>query len=107
MKIVWTEPVRQDLREIFTYIAEENPRAARALLSEIKERVNVLTNNPEIGRIGRVGGTRELVLTGTRYYIFPYRVKGQQLQILTVFHTSKQWPDEFNSFKEADRQGGH
>ncbi|MGZ5075994.1 MAG: type II toxin-antitoxin system RelE/ParE family toxin, partial [Methylobacter sp.] len=38
MKIVWSEPARQDLRDIFLYIAEENPKAARALLSEIKER---------------------------------------------------------------------
>ena len=54
MKIVWTEPARQDLLENFTYIAEENPRAARALLAEIKKRVNVLSNNPEMGRMGRV-----------------------------------------------------
>ena len=36
MKIVWTEPARQDLRDIFTYIAENNPKAARTLLNEIK-----------------------------------------------------------------------
>jgi len=29
MKIVWTVPTRQDLRDIFTYIAEDNPKAAR------------------------------------------------------------------------------
>ena len=76
MKIAWTEPARQDLREIFAYIAEENPRAARALLAEIKERVTVLQNNPQLGRKGRVEGTRELVLSGT-HYLLPYRVKNQ------------------------------
>jgi len=25
VKLVWTEPARQDLRDIFSYIAEENP----------------------------------------------------------------------------------
>jgi len=94
VKIVWTEPARQDLLENFTYIAEENPRAARALLAEIKKRVNVLSNNPEMGRMGRVEGTRELVLTGTRY-ILPYRVKDQQIQILAVLHTARQWPNNF------------
>ncbi len=34
MKIVWTEPARQDLRNIFTYIAEDNPKTARTLLNE-------------------------------------------------------------------------
>lgn len=96
MKIVWTEPARQDLRGIFEYIAEENPKAARSFLSEIKERVCVLVDEPQLGRVGRVEGTRELVLTGT-HYILPYRVKSQQIQILAVFHTSRQWPDSFQN----------
>ena len=93
MKIVWTEPVRQDLREIFEYIAEENLRAARTLLAEIKEHVSVLQNNPQLGRKGRVEGTRELALTGT-HYLLPYRVKNQQVQILAVFHTSRSVDDQ-------------
>lgn len=94
MKIVWTEPSRQDLRDIFEFIAENNPKAARSLLAEIKERVCVLVNEPQLGRVGRVEGTRELVLTGT-HYILPYRVKDQQIQILAVFHTSREWPKSF------------
>ncbi|MEQ1622583.1 MAG: type II toxin-antitoxin system RelE/ParE family toxin [Methylococcales bacterium] len=92
MKIVWTEPSRQDLRDIFEFIAENNPKAARSLLAEIKKRVCVLVNQPQLGRVGRVEGTRELVLTGT-HYILPYRVKDQQIQILSVFHTSREWQD--------------
>jgi len=89
VKIVWTKPARQDLREIFEYIAEENPRAARALLAEIKERVTVLQHTPHLGRKGRVEGTRELVLSGT-HYLLPYQIKNQQIQILAVFHTSRE-----------------
>jgi addiction module RelE/StbE family toxin len=96
VKILWTGPARQDLREIFTYIAEENPKAARALLAAIKARVSVLENNPQIGRAGRVEGTRELVLTRTNY-ILPYRIKDQQIQILAVFHGARQWPDNFQN----------
>lgn len=92
MKIVWTESARQDLQEIFEYISDENPRAARVLLADIKEKTGMLGNNPQMGRPGRVDGTRELVLTGTQY-ILPYRVKQQQIQILAVFHTARQWPD--------------
>jgi toxin ParE1/3/4 len=94
VKIVWTEPARQDLRDIFEYIAEANPKAARALLVEIKERVGVLESQPQLGRAGKVEGTRELILAGTSY-ILPYRLKDQQIQILAVFHTSRQWPDNF------------
>lgn len=94
MKIVWTEPARQDLREIFEYIAEENPNAARTLLAEIRKRAGLLEDNPELGRLGRVDGSRELVLTGTQY-ILPYRVKEQWIQILAVFHSARKWPERF------------
>ena len=94
MKIVWTEPARQDLRDIFIYISEENPNAARRLLSKIKERAVLLQDNPLLGRMGRVDGTRELVITGTQY-ILPYHVKENQIQILAVFHGARQWPNNF------------
>ncbi|SJM94014.1 type II toxin-antitoxin system RelE/ParE family toxin [Crenothrix polyspora] len=96
MKIVWTEPARQDLRTIFEYIAEESPKTARSLLSEFKKRTILLQDNPLIDRMGRVNGTRELVITGT-HYILPYRVQANQIQILAVFHTARKWPDAFEN----------
>jgi plasmid stabilization system protein ParE len=69
VKIVWIEPARQDLRDIFEYIAEDNSKAARSLLAELKERVCVLVNKPQLGRLGKVEGTRELVLTGSHYIL--------------------------------------
>lgn len=94
MKIVWTELARQDVRQIFEYIADANPRAARKLLSVIKECAALLQDNPHLGRIGRVDGTRELIITGTSY-ILPYRFKDNQIQILAVFHGARQWPEDF------------
>jgi addiction module RelE/StbE family toxin len=94
VKIVWSEPARQNLREIFEFIANENPNAARRLLVEIKEQAIILIDNPQIGRAGRVEGTRELVLAGTNY-ILPYRIKDQQVQILAVFHGARKWPNSF------------
>jgi toxin ParE1/3/4 len=95
VKIVWTEPARHDLREIFEYIAEEDPHAARTLLNKIKDHVLLLLNNPQIGQVGRVEGTRELVLAGT-HFILPYRLKGRQIQILAVFHDEKR-PDSLQN----------
>jgi len=99
VKIVWTEPARQDLRDIFIYISEENPNAARRLLSKIKERAVLLQDNPLLGRMGRVDGTRELVIAETPY-LLPYRIKEQQIQILAVFHGARKWPATFESIVE-------
>ena len=50
--------------------------------------------SPGLGRPGRVPGTRELIVSGTRY-IVPYRVKEDVVQIITVLHGAQKWPDRF------------
>jgi addiction module RelE/StbE family toxin len=94
MKVVLSPQAREDLRAIFLYIAADNPPAARLVLSRIKERVAELKDNPHIGRPGRVPGTRELVILKTPYLV-PYQVIGDALQILRVYHGSRQWPESF------------
>jgi len=44
-----------------------------------------------LGRPGRVSGTRELVVPGTPYVI-PYRLQGQRIEIIAVFHGRQRWP---------------
>ena len=53
-----------------------------------------LGDHPKIGRIGRVAGTYELVIPGIPY-IVPYRILNQEVQILSVYHTSRKWPESF------------
>jgi plasmid stabilization system protein ParE len=49
-----------------------------------------LTEEPHRGRAGRWPNTRELVV---RPYVIPYRVKGETVEILRVFHSAREWPD--------------
>lgn len=95
MNVVFSPQAREDLREIFIYIAEDSPSAARLVLTRIKERVRELKDNPHIGRPGRVPGTRELVITKTSY-LAPYQVVDDAIQILRVYHGSRQWPERFD-----------
>jgi len=46
---------------------------------------------PNLGRSGRVAGTREMVVPGTPYVI-PYRVQGDRLEVIAVFHGRQKWP---------------
>ena len=48
---------------------------------------------PHRGRRGRWPATRELVIPGTPC-IVPYRVKGDLIEILRVFHGTRLWPEE-------------
>ena len=44
-----------------------------------------LINFPASGRVGRIAGTRELVITGTPY-VAAYAVTPSAVRILRVFH---------------------
>jgi toxin ParE1/3/4 len=54
----------------------------------------LLPEHPEIGRPGRISGTRELVVRGTPF-IVPYRTVGREIQVLRVYHGARKWPDRF------------
>ena len=56
--------------------------------------VHLLVDQPAMGRPGRVPGTRELVLQPYPFLI-PYRVKGEEIQILRVFHTRLRLPSHW------------
>ncbi|MGA0588061.1 type II toxin-antitoxin system RelE/ParE family toxin [Dyella sp. KRB-257] len=58
----------------------------------IRLQVEQLIRHPESGRIGRVEGTRELVIDRTPY-ITAYRMAGDTVRILRVLHSAQQWPD--------------
>ena len=91
MQIQWTEGARQNLNQVEDYIAQDNPTAAVDTVLKIIKAVENLTGHPEIGRIGKVFNTRELVINETPY-IVPYRVKSETIQILRVLHGAMQWP---------------
>ena len=76
------------------YIAEDDPAAAGRVVQRIFRAVDLLGKNPAMGRPGRVAGTRELVVAETPY-IVPYRVRGEVVEILRVFHAARKWPKRF------------
>ena len=66
----------RNLEQEAAYIARDNPQAAAALVMEADESTRLLTRHPDMGRPGRVPGTRERVLPHFPC-IIPYRVKAQ------------------------------
>lgn len=68
------------------YVGFENPNAADDFSVVIFASVDKLAQFPAMGREGRVKNTREWAVPNWSYLI-PYRVRGNRLQILGVFHT--------------------
>lgn len=76
------------------YVAERNPVAAFKLVNAILDRAAHLSQTPEIGRPGRVQGTRELVLADIGYVV-AYRLR-DGVEILAVMHGARDWPENFD-----------
>ena len=91
MRVRWLRTALLNLDEEAAYIATEDPKAAQLVVARVLEAVATLAEHPALGRPGRVPGTRELVVPRTRYVV-PYRVRGDAVEILRVFHTSRRPP---------------
>ena len=93
MRVKWLQAARANLDAEAQYIARDSPSAAARMVISITEAVERLRDFPALGRPGRVMGTRELIVPGTPYMV-PYRVRGNGLEILRVFHAARKWPTQ-------------
>lgn len=91
MKLIWLERATRELAKIADDIARDNPQAADAVELRILMSVEHLPQFPEAGRTGRVKGTREVPVVDYPYVVV-YRLRPEAIQVLTVRHTSRQWP---------------
>ena len=94
MRVRWLRKALRNLDDEAAYIATDDTAAARLVVKRVLDAVSSLAEQPGLGRPGRVPSTRELIVAKTRY-IVPYRVRGDTVEILRVFHTSRRLPDRW------------
>ena len=95
MQVKWTMKALTNLDDAVEYIGGNNPAAAKDVARQIWQTSQLLVLQPNLGRPGRVMGTRELVIPNLPY-ILPYIQKGNIVYILRVIHRSMMWPKKFS-----------
>jgi toxin ParE1/3/4 len=88
----WSPTALRDLESLHTYIADDNPSAAAITVETVVAGIEALVRHPEMGRKGRIAGTRELVIAP---YVIAYRARKTSIDILAVIHGARRWPDSF------------
>ena len=83
MRIVWTKRATRDLRAAYEYWMKEKSST-----------VELLEENPELGRSGRIASTRELVLKPLPF-LLAYRTRHHRIEILALVHGARKWPNAF------------
>ena len=91
MRVKWLDFALSDLDSIEEYIARKNPGAAVRVVLSVIAAVELLVEQPGLGRTGRVEGTKEIVLTDIPYTV-AYRIKNERVEVLRVLHQARQWP---------------
>lgn len=89
MILRWTRPALDNLSDIQSYIATENPVAARNVGRAIRASTRRLSTHPHSGRTGQAPGTQELIVRGFPYVI-AYRVT-DAVEILAIRHDAQEW----------------
>ena len=94
MRIVWSPRAIGHLADLRAHIARDDPEAAARMATALLTAVERMAALPNLGRPGRVTGTRELVVPNTPYVV-PYRLRGDRLEVIAVFHGRQRWPKRF------------
>ena len=91
MRVEWSGRALAERDAIFDFIVAERPKAAELIDQRIFEQVHLLGRFPCLGRLGRVPGTRELVIHETPFVV-SYKIGDDAIRVLRILHSSRRWP---------------
>ena len=83
----------QDFNDIIEYILLENPSAAITISDTIEKNLNLLANNPQLGR---VPNDEELLRMGYRYlivldYLVFYKIEAHTIFVYRIIHGARNY----------------
>lgn len=90
-RIELTQAALADFDDIYDYIARDNPRAAAQVLHSLDESIQLLSDQPKLGKVFRHRRLRLRLLTHDDYLVF-YRER-PVIEIVRVIHGRRNIPD--------------
>ena len=90
LDLIWEPEAADRLAEIVEYIAQRNPSAADRIDKSFHDKLETACKFPEIGRPGRVAGTREIIVHPS--YLAIYQVTETAIDVIRVLHARQRYP---------------
>ena len=92
MRVRWTNPALEDLRNIRAYLGKRDPTAAANTGQRIWKVAQELEFNPRLGRLARWMKYREFFVSGTTYILL-YDISRQEVIIHAVVDGRMEWKE--------------
>ncbi len=90
-QITWTSESERWLRDIYDYIAEDNPEAAANVVNGIYQKAQILKNQPKAGYLYEHESEEEVRILLYGHYRITYLLRSSgDVVILGVFHGALQ-----------------
>jgi toxin ParE1/3/4 len=84
LKLGWSQRAQNDLVEIASFIARDDPAAARAWVKRLRKRAQLAVTMPYGGRVVPEQSDDDIREVFVRSYRIIYRIQGRQTIVLTV-----------------------
>ena len=92
MQIIWSPRSLRDVESIRDYIAQDSPRIADLVVRRIVKSVERLETFPESSRTVPERNDPEIREVISKPYRVVYRLREGNVEIITVFRASRQFP---------------
>jgi toxin ParE1/3/4 len=93
-RILRTTPSRDDLQEIWLFIARDNPSAADALIHSIEQKLRTLASSPLMSRSAASLG-RDLRVAPVGDYLIFYKAIDDGVVLIRVLHGARNLMPEY------------
>jgi len=90
----WSPQAVEDVESIRDYISRDSPHFGALVAQRVVDAVERLRRLPQSGRIVPEFGTEELREVLWRSYRIVYRTSPTAVEVVTVFHGARLFPDE-------------
>ncbi|MEH3102183.1 type II toxin-antitoxin system RelE/ParE family toxin [Sphingomonas adhaesiva] len=106
LPVVWLPKARDQMARQLDFLLRHNPEAGIRIGDAIMATVAGLAADPDLSRIGRIAGARELAVPDTPFLLV-YRIEDEAVVILRLLHTRRRFPTrEDAGVERAPKQAG-
>ena len=92
--VIWTEPAIADLKHIHDFIAEDSRHYARKVAQEVREKTDILSEFPDLGKMVPEVGKSEIRELHIYSYRIMYEINAEQCYVLAVIHKRRDFAAE-------------